>query len=389
MAPALTTAAVTPTPIHDAARNPARASPSPSSSLSSSRSPSPLTVTVIIPAHNEELGLPATLRSIKSQTIPPDKIIVIDDASTDHTGAIAASYGVTVLRPPHNLGSKAKAQNHALPHCDTDLILAVDADTVLSPDYIEHLKPAFHDPAVQIAAGNVQTRFTRTPWERGRSTEYLFGFHWHRPIQQLANSPMVCSGCCSMFRRTALTESGGFPERTIVEDMDFTWSQQLAGRRAVYVSDAVAWAADPESLTYLRKQVWRWMAGFMQNVRLHLPRLLTRKPMLATWIIVALLEILIAPLWWATPLLLTTAFHEPITHTLAWWTGGELILTVPALLYAARRRHLPITQVLLNLPFVYLNKAVNLYYAWKALLVELILVPLHLSQGLVIYEKGR
>ncbi|GAA2841534.1 hypothetical protein GCM10020220_033110 [Nonomuraea rubra] len=79
------------------------------------RTSPPLTVTVIIPAHNEEAGLPATLRSIKSQSVPPDKIIVVDDGSTDHTGAVAASYGVTVLRPPGNLGSKAKAQNHALP----------------------------------------------------------------------------------------------------------------------------------------------------------------------------------------------------------------------------------------------------------------------------------
>ncbi|MEQ4720117.1 glycosyltransferase family 2 protein [Nonomuraea sp. B19D2] len=347
------------------------------------------TLTVIVPAHNEEDGLPATLRSIQAQSIPPEKIIVVDDGSTDRTGEVATAHGVTVLRPPRNLGSKAKAQNHALPHCDTDLVLAVDADTVLAPDYIERIKPVFDDPAVDVAAGNVQTRFARTPWERGRSTEYLFGFHWHRPIQQLANSPMVCSGCCSVFRRTTLTAFGGFPERTIVEDMDFTWSRQLEGRKAVYVPDAMAWAADPETLTYLRKQVWRWMAGFMQNVRLHLPRLLTRKPMLATWIIVALLEILLAPLWWAGPLILTLGMHAPVTGTLAWWAGGELLLTVPALLYAARRRRLPVHQVLFNLPFVYLNKVVNLYYAWKALVIELIMVPLHLSRGLLVYEKGR
>lgn len=347
------------------------------------------TLTVIVPAHNEEDSLPATLRSIAAQSMPPEEIIIVDDGSTDRTGEVAAAFGVTVLRPPRNLGSKAKAQNYALPHCDTDLVLAVDADTVLAPDYIERVKPAFDDPDVGVAAGNVQTRFARTPWERGRSTEYLFGFHWHRPIQQLANSPMVCSGCCSVFRRELLAASGGFPERTIVEDMDFTWSRQLEGRRAVYVSDAMAWAADPESLTYLRKQVWRWMAGFMQNVRLHLPRLLTRKPMLATWIVVALLEILLAPLWWATPLILTLALHEPVASTMAWWAGSELLLTVPVLLYAARRRRLPVHQVLFNLPFVYLNKAVNLYYAWKAMTVELIMVPLRLSRGLLVYEKGR
>ncbi|MGW2630956.1 glycosyltransferase family 2 protein, partial [Streptomyces chattanoogensis] len=174
------------------------------------------TITVIVPAHNEEEGLPATLESLARQTVPADRILVVDDASTDRTGEVAASHGVTVLRPPHNLGSKAKAQNYALPHCTTDLVLAVDADTVLAPDYIETVLPVFDDPGVSVAAGTVRTRHTRTVWERGRSTEYLFGFHWHRPIQARANSPMVCSGCCSVFRRDDLVAFGGFPERTIV-----------------------------------------------------------------------------------------------------------------------------------------------------------------------------
>jgi N-acetylglucosaminyltransferase len=347
------------------------------------------TLTVIVPAHNEELGLPATLESLGRQTAPPEEIIVVDDGSTDRTGQVAASYGATVLRPPHNLGSKAKAQNHALPHCATDLVLAVDADTVLAPDYIEKIKPVFDDPDVVVAAGNVQTRFTRTAWERGRSIEYLFGFHWHRPIQNSANSPVVCSGCCSAFRRETLAAFGGFPERTIVEDMDYTWSMQIAGRRAVYVGEAVAWAADPETLPYLRKQVWRWMSGFFQNVRLHLGALIHRKPMLAVWILLALAEVFTAPLWWATPFILTLAMHRSVTTTLTAWLAPEALFTIPPLIYAARRRRLSLPHVLANIPFVYLTKAVNVYYAWKALVVELILVPLHVSKGLVTYEKGR
>jgi N-acetylglucosaminyltransferase len=348
-----------------------------------------LSLTVIVPAHNEEAGLPATLESLRRQTVPPDQIIVVDDGSEDLTGEVAAAHGATVLRPPRNLGSKARAQNHALPHCDTDIVLTVDADTVLARDYVERITAAFDDPDVVVAAGNVQTRFTRTIWERGRSIEYLFGFHWHRPIQNRANSPVVCSGCCSAFRREPLVAFGGFPERTIVEDMDFTWSMQIAGHRAVYVGDAVAWAADPETLTYLRKQVWRWMAGFCQNVRLHLGPLIARKPMLAVWILLALLEIFTAPLWWATPFLFTLGLNRPVIPTLAFWLGSELLFTAPPLIYAARRRHLPIRRVLANVPFVYLTKAVNLYYAWKALIVELILVPLRLSEGVVVYEKGR
>ncbi|MGW8397947.1 glycosyltransferase family 2 protein [Streptomyces lydicus] len=347
------------------------------------------TITVIVPAHNEEEGLPATLEALARQTVRPDRVLVVDDASTDRTGEVAASHGVTVLRPPRNLGSKARAQNYALPHCTTDLVLAVDADTVLAPDYIETVVPVFRDPTVSVAAGTVRTRHTRTLWERGRSTEYLFGFHWHRPIQARANSPMVCSGCCSVFRRDDLMTFGGFPERTIVEDMDYTWSQQIAGRRAVYVPDAVALAADPEDLTYLRKQVWRWMAGFCQNVRLHLGRLIFHKPLLALWVLLALMEILTAPLWWATPFVAAATTDQPPWLTFLWWAGAELLLTTPPLIYAAHRRKLPLAHVLLNIPCVYATKAVNLVYAWKALIVELLLVPLHLSRGLTVYEKGR
>ncbi|WP_312866190.1 glycosyltransferase family 2 protein [Streptomyces boluensis] len=346
-------------------------------------------MTVVVPAHNEEEGLPATLESLAAQTKRPSEVIVVDDASDDRTGEVAAAYGATVLRPPRNQGSKAKAQNYALAYCETELVLAVDADTVLAPDYIERTTAVFDDPEVAIAAGNVQTRFARTIWERGRSVEYLFGFHWHRPIQHAAGSPMVCSGCCSVFRRDELIASGGFPERTIVEDMDYTWSRQIEGRRAVYVSDAVAWAADPESLTYLRKQVWRWMAGFCQNVRLHLPRMITAKPMLALWVLLALVEIVTAPLWWATPFLAAAFGTQPLAESLGLWLAAETLLTLPPLLYAARRRRLPLLGVLINVPCVYATKAVNLVYAWKALVVELILVPLKLTKGLTVYEKGR
>jgi len=61
------------------------------------------------------------------QTDHPERIIVVDDCSQDNTGPVAREYGVEVLRPPHNLGSKAKAQNYALPCCATDLALRIHA----------------------------------------------------------------------------------------------------------------------------------------------------------------------------------------------------------------------------------------------------------------------
>ncbi len=177
-----------------------------------------LTVTAIVPAYNEEGGLGDTIKSLIDQESPFHEIVVVDDASTDRTREVAESYGVTVITPPTNLGSKARAQNYALPFCTGDLVLPVDADTLLSPDYVKRIIEPFSDGQVAIAAGCVLTRHSNTMAERGRMIEYLFGFHWHRPIQNKANSPVVCSGCCSAFRREELLVFGGFPERTIVED---------------------------------------------------------------------------------------------------------------------------------------------------------------------------
>ena len=347
------------------------------------------TLTVIVPAHNEEEGLPATLEALLRQTESADDIIVVDDGSTDRTSTVAASYGVTVLRPPANLGSKAKAQNYALPHCTTDLVLPVDADTVLADDYIEKVKPAFTDDAVSIAAGAVRTRFQKTVWEKGREIEYLFGFHWFRPVQNLVNSPTVCSGCCSVFVLHDLVAFGGFPERTMVEDIDFTWSMQIAGRRAVYVADAVAYAAEPTSLTYMRKQLWRWKSGWFQNIRLHYASLCRRKPMLALWVSLSMLEILVSPLTLVLPVLWLVVFHRSALSAAKWWVAGEGALMVPPLTIAMIKRRVNPLRMVSYYPSYYVLKALNFYYDWKALTVELVLVPLRLAKGLSIYEKGR
>ena len=57
-------------------------------------------ISVIIPARNEEKNLPRLLRSLQSQPIPPDEIIVVDDASTDRTAAVATELGARVVTPP-------------------------------------------------------------------------------------------------------------------------------------------------------------------------------------------------------------------------------------------------------------------------------------------------
>lgn len=346
------------------------------------------TITVLIPAYNEQAGLGDTIRSLYAQTRPAERIIVVNDCSTDLTEEMARFWGVEVVTPPGNLGSKAKAQNYGLDFVDTDLVLPVDADTTLDPDYIDLLLPVFEDPDVAIAAGCVLSRYADTVWEKGRTIEYLYGFHWPRPVQNAVGAPMVCSGCCSVFRTEELRAFGGFPERTIVEDMDYTWSKQIEGRRAVYVADAVARAADPTNAIYLAKQTWRWQSGFFQNVRLHFTDLVRHKRWLAYWVALTVLEIILMPTWYLLPLM-PQVFGMTYVQALITFFVSEFLLSVIPLIYAVRRRHLKMARVLAMWPCMYVNKVINIYMTWKAMVCELVLVPLGLRRTFLLYEKGR
>ncbi len=338
------------------------------------------TVVVIVPAYNEQAHLADTLASLLTQTHVPDQIVVVDDCSTDGTGDVATAYGAQVARPNRNLGSKARAQNFPLPSLTCDIVLTVDADTVLAPTYIERILEAFRNQETVMAAGCVLPRAARTVWERGRRIEYLFGFHFHRPVQQMVAAPIVCSGCCCAFRLDDLRALGGFPERTVVEDMDLSWTFQRMGRRAVYVASAVAYVLDPKTYRFMRAQVWRWMSGFFQNVAVHGRHLPREKPWLAVWVYAAILEILLVPVWYATAIWLTWHFGW---RGLAWWFGTELALVAIPVVLGARHRGDQVLGVMLDLPTVFVVKVLNFVLAWKAMISELVL-----HRHLDVYEKG-
>lgn len=94
----------------------------------------PPAVSVIVPARNEEACLGTCLASLVSQTGVPFEIIVVDDASTDHTGAIAQSFpGVRVITPPPlSLGwtGKNNAATAGAQEAKGQWLLFTDADTV-------------------------------------------------------------------------------------------------------------------------------------------------------------------------------------------------------------------------------------------------------------------
>jgi glycosyltransferase involved in cell wall biosynthesis len=92
-------------------------------------------VSVVIPCFNQGHFLGEAIGSVASQTYQPIETIVIDDASTDETFAIATNAGVRCIRQEQNLGL-AQARNAGMRASAGELLLFLDADDLLAPDAI-------------------------------------------------------------------------------------------------------------------------------------------------------------------------------------------------------------------------------------------------------------
>ena len=336
-------------------------------------------LTVIVPAYNEAESIADTIKSIQSQTTPPKEIIVVDDFSSDDTGDIARSHGVRVVRPPQNTGSKAGAQNFALVMVTTRYTMAIDADTTLAPDAIEKLAPALKDAHIACACGFVVPRKVETVWERGRYIEYLFAFTFYKPIQDYFGKILISSGCFSIYRTDVLKQVGGWPTRTMAEDMDLTWTFYNKHYGTRFVPDAVCYPIEPSSFHIMRKQLNRWSHGFVQNLMLHWQEIL-QIPYLRMAITVALWDtVSVAIAYLLLIPLLTILFQNPF-FLLAYVIDAPAVF-VPVFLRAQQRQE--INQALVSFPAFFLLRVVNSIFILEAIWSELVR-----GKRLLIYEKG-
>jgi biofilm PGA synthesis N-glycosyltransferase PgaC len=346
---------------------------------SSSPSPLPLPVTIIVPAYNEAGSIADTIRSLQAQTRAVAEILVTDDGSTDDTAAIARACGARVVVPPTGTGSKAGAQNFALPFVRTPLVMAIDADTTVAPNAVALLVAAMDDASAVAACGFVVPRHVRSVWERGRYIEYLFAFTFYKQVQDYYGVPLIASGCFSVYRTAELRALGGWPTRTLAEDMDLTWSFYQAGHGVRFIPEAVCHPIEPHTFGLLSKQLRRWSHGFVQNVSLHWRGVL-RVPLLRSIVGIAAWDAIVASVLYLFLLpVLAIAFRQP------WLLIGYLIdvpaVLVPVLVGAIPRRETG--RALASLPAFFLLRTVNGAFFLAAVWQELVM-----GRTFRTYEKG-
>jgi len=250
------------------------------------------TLGVIVAAHNEAGVIRLTIDRLLAQAEAPEAILIADDGSSDTTpAAMLAAYGLTAsalggmaettigttclqwLRLPH--GGKARALNQALQHCSTDVVLTVDADTLLDPGAIAAMRTAFkRDPTLVAATGVLVPicgpTLSGRLFEWFQSYEYVRNFLSRDAWMQL-NGLLLISGAFAAFRREAVLAVGGFDSDCMVEDYELIHrlhrhsNDHGLGWHVGVVGSAVAHTDAPASIRGFLKQRQRWFGGFLQT----------------------------------------------------------------------------------------------------------------------------
>jgi glycosyltransferase involved in cell wall biosynthesis len=188
-------------------------------------------VSVIIPAYNEEQYIAQTLETLVSQTTAvPFEVIVVDNASTDRTAAVAEGFrdrlDIRVIREPKKGRGAARAAGHDAAR--GELLFSCDADGLLPHNWITTMVDALDShPEIIAVTGSPEVR-DLAPWRNGIFNVVMPLFI---RLSVLWQGNVGISGFSCAIRRDAYTKAGGFdPESDACEDLELAMRLRPLGK---------------------------------------------------------------------------------------------------------------------------------------------------------------
>ncbi|KAG8377437.1 hypothetical protein BUALT_Bualt08G0032800 [Buddleja alternifolia] len=187
-------------------------------------------------------------------------------------------YRHRVIREGYKAGNLKSAMNCSYVK-DYEFVAIFDADFQPNPDFLKRTVPHFKD---NEEVGLVQARWSFVNKDENLLTRLqLINLAFHFEVEQQVNGIFLnffgFNGTAGVWRIKALEESGGWLERTTVEDMDIAVRAHLHGWKFVFLNDVECECELPESYEAYRKQQHRWHSGPMQLFRLCLPAIIRSK----------------------------------------------------------------------------------------------------------------
>ncbi len=232
---------------------------------------------IVVINYNGLSYLEELFSSIKIQTLPPEEVLLVDNASSDRSAEfIEERYPETrIIRLNQNLGFAAAA-NTGIRESRSEAVALVNTDIRLDPDWLEHLAAAmasdekiaavaakiklYHQPQLLNGVGGAMNCLGYT-WDIGM-------FEEDRGQYDSPSEVIFAPASAALFRKSAVLASGGFDESFFMyhEDVDLGWRLWLRGNRIVTCPKAVAYHHFGGSTKSSRSMLWRELMGERNNI---------------------------------------------------------------------------------------------------------------------------
>ncbi len=277
-------------------------------------------ISILIPCYNEEGIIETSINSMKSLSYKNFEVIYINDGSTDHTFQLLQKHLELepLLKTPLNClssqevsgtyhsksypnitvvnkvnGGKADALNAGIEYSTKELVVTLDADTVLTKQALTAVNEKFEDENVVAAGGMVHVLQTKTADSlrklslskanmllRVQMLDFIKAFYVTKISLARFQGLAIISGAFGIFKKDLLIEVGGY-RSSVGEDIDITLKIQRyiskkknRKKKVVLISDAISYTELPETWRDLFKQRIRWQKGYMDCFAHFLPFLL-------------------------------------------------------------------------------------------------------------------
>lgn len=242
-------------------------------------------VTIQLPLFNELYVVDRLLEAVSKIEYPKDKLqIQILDDSTDQTVEICQKgaqrlrdqgFDIEHIHRTDRTGFKAGALEHGTQFAKGEYLFILDADFVPHPDVLQKTIHYFTDEKI----GLIQTR-----WEHINRTYNILTrvqamfLDGHMELEQTARNRsgrfFTFNGTAGIWRKSTITDAGGWEHDTLTEDMDLSYRAQLKGWRFIFLNDVDTPAELPIDMDGFKSQQHRWTKGSIQVCKKVLPAIL-------------------------------------------------------------------------------------------------------------------
>ncbi|KAL6995298.1 putative xyloglucan glycosyltransferase 12 [Sarracenia purpurea var. burkii] len=250
-------------------------------------------VLVQIPMCNEKEVYQQSIAAVCNLDWPKEKFLIqiLDDSDDPMTQLLIKEevekwqeeganivYRHRVIREGYKAGNLKSAMSCSYVN-DYEFVAIFDADFQPPSDFLKRTVPHFMD---NEELGLVQARWSFVNKDENLLTRLQnINLAFHFEVEQQVNGVFLnffgFNGTAGVWRIKALEGSGGWLERTTVEDMDIAVRAHLHGWKFIFLNDVECQCELPESYEAYRKQQHRWHSGPMQLFRLCLPDVIRSK----------------------------------------------------------------------------------------------------------------